>query len=64
VHRTGIRVLAKRPAKPGLPALMIEIPKRALIFDKDYLNKITDVFVQTIEQNLKQKARSDKANDE
>jgi len=47
-----------------VPALMIEIPKRALIFDKDYLNKITDVFVQTIEQNLKQKARSDKANDE
>lgn len=48
----------------SVPALMIEIPKRALIFDKDYLNKITDVFVQTIEQNLKQKARSDKANNE
>lgn len=42
------------------PALMIEIPKRALFSDRNYINKITDVFVQVILENFKIKDRSQK----
>lgn len=44
------------------PALMIEVPKRALLSDKNYANKIIDVFVQAISENFKikmQKAKNE-----
>ncbi|MGB9822622.1 N-acetylmuramoyl-L-alanine amidase [Thermodesulfovibrio sp.] len=44
------------------PALMIEIPKRALFSEKSYVNKIIDVLVQGILENFKTKVQ--KTNDE
>lgn len=42
------------------PALMIEIPKRALFSDKSYINKIVDVIVQVILENFKSKNQTTK----
>ncbi len=42
------------------PALMIEIPKRALFSDKSYTNKIIDVIVQVILENFKSKNQTTK----
>ncbi|GAB5046798.1 N-acetylmuramoyl-L-alanine amidase [Thermodesulfovibrio sp. TK110] len=39
------------------PALMIEIPKRALFSDKSYVNKIIDMLVQGILENFKTKVQ-------
>ncbi|WP_353684187.1 N-acetylmuramoyl-L-alanine amidase [Thermodesulfovibrio sp. 3907-1M] len=44
------------------PALMIEVPKRALFSDKSYVNKVVDVLVQGTLENFKIKLQ--KTNDE
>lgn len=46
------------------PVLMIEIPKRALFSDKNYINKIIDTFVQAISEHFKTRERPGKSKNE